>query len=365
MNKILIILNGLALFFLVVENSYILRNIGLILIVLAILFNLFHKRELLEKSFFSNSFFVFILYFYLFLLTLSCSGQALNTALITLFKFLICFFYMFTVNRKIFISSLNLAASSHIVFFLIHLLFIILGLNNLYLDIFNSGAKTSFDVYFIENRPTGLFDEPSLFGMTILGLLLIKYFYTKEYPKQNFITLFSFSTPVMVTMVSNYFLSQFRNIKLGSLLLTASVLTIVFYFVFMLFLSREESLVFSPMLLRLSHLLYLSESSNLLVGNGLCNAYSFFPLDLDSEERLSMFLSNFKDAGQIIYIIDRVGLILFSFFIIFIFLKFSITFVAPFLIFLLFSKTIFLSPLVMLMFLTLPLSNRDIKSNES
>jgi len=72
---------------------------------------------------------------------------------------------------------------------------------------------------------------------------------------------------------------------------------------------RESNVKDSPLGLRTTHLLFLAQSPSLLSGNGFCNAYGTFPLDLGRDELRGNGLGNFKDAGQLIYSSDRIGIV--------------------------------------------------------
>jgi hypothetical protein len=260
--------------------------------------------------------------------------------------------FIVTSSRESLLAGLRGAIYLHIFFFIVHLLFLIVGQGEIYRSIIFLDAQTDFsESSVISFRPTGLFDEPSLFGMTIIGLVLARY-YLSGALKVPLVTFATFSVPTMfVAGVLKTISAIQKNMKmLIVILFIASLMGVLLY---SFAIDREQNVKMSPLALRLSHVVMLLESPNLYKGSGFCSAYGILDLDMSKDDLRENYMGNFKDAGQVIYIVDRIGLLAFALFIIIFFLAFPLKYCLILLLYLTFSKVLFFSMAGMIPFIAL------------
>ncbi|WP_340642257.1 hypothetical protein [Photobacterium damselae] len=272
-----------------------------------------------------------------------------TTVVSLLFKIFVVGLVLITSDRVVISKAIKVVLSIHIVFFVFQWIMYFLGFNNFYVSYLNPYSKFHFSEFaFLPFRSTGLFDEPSLFGMTIILLSIALFFIGKRITKLIYFSLFSFSFPVMVVslILTSYDLIK-KNIIFKIIIL--ALFPIACYLLYDFFMLREQSVQYSPLSLRTNHLFFLLNSKNLFTGSGLCNAYGVFDLALPKEELMQNYLSNFKDAGQIVYLIDRVGVIFFSIYLYFVYRNIGMKSFLFVVLFLGFSKTISISPIFIFM----------------
>lgn len=200
-------------------------------------------------------------------------------------------------------SSLINAATLHSAFFALHLIFLYLGLGQHWDSLIQLETSTNFILGL--SRPTGLFDEPSLFGMTILAMLISAYILNPKTSRNPFLLL-TFSVPVYLVFAT-YLLNTIKKtklyLKIGIVTMSLAAIAIGTF----TFLKRESLVSQSPLLLRINHLAYFIDSPNLIKGSGFCSAYGRLDRDLSRDELRNRALGNFKDAGQLLHMADLLG----------------------------------------------------------
>jgi hypothetical protein len=340
--------SALAIISFSIENIQFFSLFGVAICYLVSIFNIRTNLGKLDKRIFIDISIVTMLYFYIVIYSLVlCFDNTALTSLSLAIKIFGVSFFVATSNRTVLSKAIAYAIAFHTIFFILQWLSFFAGLDELYKDFVNPLTKTQFTEFkYIPFRATGLFDEPSLFGMTMISLFICYYFINKNLSKISLINVITLSTPVMlVSVLLNAYDLLRKSYFIRSVVV---VLTLIFcFFLFQFFIFREQGVVFSPMALRTNHYIYLLESPNLLFGNGLCSAYGVFDLALSRDDLMNNYLSNFKDAGQLAYLLDRVGLAVFVPFFLFFFYRMQFKSFCFLLIFLALSKTTSLSPVVM------------------
>ncbi len=225
-------------------------------------------------------------------------------------KVIVVLLFMICNTRNHLVKGIGYAISVHAAIFLIHWLCLVLGAGEFFNQVIRLETQTSFGgSSYIPYRATGLFDEPSLFGMTILALIFTRYMLSGRLLSMKW-PLITFSLPTMLVAVSYIFNENIKRkvvFKVIVVLFLVTSLAGLYKFA----IDRESNVRMSPAGLRYTHVAFLLSSPNLLVGSGFCSAYGVFDLSMSRDELRNNYLGNFKDAGQVIYTLDRVGLIVF------------------------------------------------------
>lgn len=303
-----------TLFFVIAENNILFKSIGFILLLVTVFYLILNlsaarfgaipviRSELVKATA------LLIPFIYAISVSVNCFNAQLSFFVLLLIKLFCVTVFMLLIERDILIRGIKVAVYAHIAIFVIHFIFLALGQNALFNSIVGIETQVSFnEVRFIPFRATGLFDEPSTFGMSIMALILLHYFLSSK-SLQTTVMYFTFSVPVMVVTAFFNLKDKLEKSFIYKLLGLVGIF-IVLGFVFFFALERENTVKESPIGLRLSHAYFLAESPNILSGSGFCSAYGKFPLSLERDKLRSYSMGNFKDAGQLIYSLDRIGLI--------------------------------------------------------
>lgn len=299
---------GILIFLLVLENNLPLKYLGFLLSFIVLLIFILKGKVQFSKSKFQSLSLLYTPFFYCILLSLSCVSMHYMVLFTLIIKLLVGYiiFLLFSIDNIA--KGIKFAILSHCGIFLIHIFFLTLGQGELFNHIVGFEAQTSFGgSSYIPFRATGFFDEPSLFGMTMLCLML-SFFLLKNKFFLTSIPFLSFSFPTMLvamTFTLNKLIRLNAFLRVLFFLLAICVLGGLILFA----KDRESNVKDSPIGLRTTHLIFLAQSPNLIQGSGFCSAYGQFPLDLGRDDLRSNGLGNFKDAGQIIYSSDRIGLL--------------------------------------------------------
>ncbi|WP_063669833.1 hypothetical protein [Aliivibrio fischeri] len=343
-----------SVFFSVAENNIIYKGLGFVSTLLVILLtsraNKLERNVVLTMAIFS------LFYIYAFLMSISCSSDVFPLFITTISKFF-CFSLLFIMcTRNNLTRAISDAILVHSLVFLVHFMMLALGYGHIFNNIIGIDTQTSFtEVPFIGFRATGLFDEPSLYGMTMFCLYLSLFILTGK--RNSFKHLYlTFSVPVLVNNALNDAIIYWNRhilVKIFSVLFVILSISAILWFS----LVRDANVKESPLALRTSHIEHLVDSPNLNLGSGFCSAYGVFPLDIGRDELRSYGMGNFKDAGQSVYIIDRIGVFGFLIFCIFLMkLLNPITFIQV-LVFISLTKTLWFSaPFI---FLLLSISKKN------
>ncbi len=298
---------GILIFLLVLENNLPLKYLGFLLTFVVFFIFLLKGKFKFSKTKFKSLSLLYIPFFYSILLSLGCASMH-YMVLITLFMklFVGYIIYLFFSIDDI-AKGIKFAIFSHCGIFLVHILFLLLGQGSVFNQIVGFEAQTTFGgSSYIPFRATGFFDEPSLFGMTILCLML-SYFFLKNKFFLISIPFLSFSFPTML-VASTFILNKIKQFSIFFRVLFFMIFLCVLGLLVLFAKDREANVKDSPVGLRTTHLIFLAQSPNLIKGSGFCSAYGTFPLNLGRDDLRSNGLGNFKDAGQIIYTSDRIGL---------------------------------------------------------
>ncbi|MBB1380341.1 hypothetical protein [Pseudoalteromonas sp. SR43-2] len=296
----------------VAENYPMIKAGSLALLLFCMLYDALESKITISTSEFFKLLFMFSIFISASLLSVGCIVKNIDTIFGLFVKSSIIGIAFLLSSRELLSKSLLVALKIHIVIFIIHFVFLAFGFGHIFDLLVGLETQTNFsESSFVSFRATGLFDEPSLFGMTILALWISAYILSGNLNTKIYqIAFFSFSVPVMiVTLASSYLTGVYKGIifKLG-------IITFVFFsafFIYKLAADREMNVKESPIGLRYTHYQLLYDSPNFYTGSGFCSAYGVFPLDLGRDSLRDNFMSNFKDAGQIAYSVDRVGIIFF------------------------------------------------------
>lgn len=309
---------GLLIALSIIENLVYVKSVALLLLFLFSLYSLYINNYKIDNRECKLLLPLYSLFFIAISVSLSCLGAVVPTVIGLLIKMFIIGSLFLTTEKDTLSESLGFAINFHIFVFLCHILFLILGQGQLYNSIIGIDTQTNFnESSFIPFRATGLFDEPSLFGMSIICLWISSLLLSKKTAHLN-VPFFTFSVPVMV--VISY--SRLITSKSKGVLFKISIIFLLFFAGFVIYqiaVDREKNVKESPLGLRTSHYVFLYESPNLLTGSGFCSAYGKFSLDLDRDSLREYSMANFKDAGQVAYSIDRSGLLFFCIFCVFLY----------------------------------------------
>jgi len=290
------------------ENYSVVKWGGLILLIFAVSIELAFYKNRISKQQIIKVLLLSSPFIYSILRSVSCFSVALPLITSIIIKLIIVGLFVLVIRDCLVIKALKFALYGHMFFFIIHALFLIMGEGNLYSAIIGLDTQTAFHgVKAIPFRPTGLFDEPSLFGMTILGLILGISSVRKKTVK-SIVPFFTFSVPTMFVGALNLIIHSFK-FRLKIVLTTLTMLSVFLFLIGYIFTEREATVKESPLGLRTMHLVYFIKSPNLYIGSGFCSAYGVLNLDLGRDELRDKGLGNFKDAGQLIFMADRVGVL--------------------------------------------------------
>jgi hypothetical protein len=290
------------------ENFFWLKLLGLVLLIVAVGLELKFYNSRLSKKQTIKLFLLLTPFLFSIFRSLDCISSSLPLIVSTVFKLTVLSSFILITRNSLIIKALKFAIYAHITFFIIHAVFLALGLGLLYNMIIGLDTQTAFPgIRLIPFRATGLFDEPSLFGMTILGLILGLLFVSNKTVK-SIVPFFTFSIPVMFVGAVNIFLDSFK-FKLRAVLVSLAMIIPILILTMYMFNEREATVKESPVGLRMMHLVYFAQSPNLYTGSGFCSAYGRFDLGLGRDELRENGLANFKDAGQLVFMTDRVGIV--------------------------------------------------------
>ncbi len=301
-----------TLFFIIAENNFLLKLGGFVLLIITIFYLILNSLQFGRIKILRSEAVKVLILLAPYMLSLVVSANCFNEQHVlfslTIIKLFSIASFVLLINRDTLIQGLKIATYAHIVVFIIHVIFLVLGQGALYNSIIGIDTQVSFNgVSFIPFRATGLFDEPSTFGMSILALILLHYFLSSE-SLMTKVLYCTFSVPVM--LVTAFFNLKDKLSKgLAYKLFGLGGVVIILGFILFFALERENTVKESPIGLRLSHAFFLMESPNIYTGSGFCSAYGMFPLALERDELRSLSMGNFKDAGQLIYLLDRIGVL--------------------------------------------------------
>jgi len=179
---------------------------------------------------------------------------------------------------------------------------------------------SAFDKGLVGIRPVGFFDEPSTYGYALLLHLFSMYLLNSKGFRSffAFLPFLTFSAPVQLLSAFGVFISK-KNLRFGFLALLLS--PILLYIIYSQVIIREDSYKLSPISLRANHYIEFSKNPTFYAGNGLCSAYGKYDLNMGKVELRQQYLSNFKDAGQLIFTADRIGVIWLSLLLFFLYRK--------------------------------------------
>jgi len=163
---------GPLIFLLVFENILLLKYLGFLLTFVVFILFLLTDKVKFSFSKFKSLTTLFLPFFYCALISLSCISISYSVLSGLAIKLLSCYiiYLFFSINDIA--KGIKFAIYAHCWVFLIHVVFLFLGQGAIYNTIVGFEAQTTFGgSSYIPFRATGLFDEPSLFGMTMLCLI--------------------------------------------------------------------------------------------------------------------------------------------------------------------------------------------------
>lgn len=286
-----------------------LKAAGLYILIVYILVQVGYRQSFVSKLYLLNAAHTSFPFLWAAVLSLLCVAAVYSVVGALLIKVVVILLVMGVASAGQAARSMGDAVRWHVVLFVLHFFLLLVGIGEWWDVLIGLDTETAFsESTFIPFRATGLFDEPSTFGMTMLALILGVYLLTGTV---RYIAgpLLTFSLPAMSYVLLLRFIEVFRTrryVKYIVLLIAPAL----FYALYMFALDRESNVRFSPMMLRVNHYLLFFESEKIWTGNGFCAAYGKFDLAMTRDELRSLYLGNFKDAGQLLYIADRIGLVL-------------------------------------------------------
>ena len=182
---------------------------------------------------------------------------------------------------------------------------------------------SAIDAGLAKVRPIGFYDEPSTYGFSLLVHLFILLIGEKNRVSAKLMAfpIITFSTPVQLLSI---LMLALRKQTIGRSLIFLLVLPALLGAVFLQYSTREDVYKFSPLALRTVHFIEFAKDPPYFYGRGLCSAYGQYDLELPKSDLRNLSMSNFKDAGQVLFMADRVGLLLSLMFYIFIMRKLGI-----------------------------------------
>lgn len=299
---------GILIFLLVLESNLYLKYLGFLLTFIVFFILLLQGQYRFSFSKFKSLSLLYMPFFYSVAISISCISISYAVLVGLAIKLFACYviYLFFSINDIA--KGIKIAIIAHCGIFLIHILFLLLGQGGIFNKMVGFEAQTTFGgSSYIPFRATGFFDEPSLFGMTMLCLTL-SFFLLKNKFIMVSIPFLSFSFPTMLVAMT-FTLNKIKKLGFFFRILFFMFVMCIFGLLVMFAKEREANVKDSPLGLRTSHLLFLAQSPTLLMGSGFCNAYGVFPLDLGRDELRGNGLGNFKDAGQLIYSSDRIGVV--------------------------------------------------------
>lgn len=345
---------GLIFFGTTLYNFSLVSDVCLILLFFFLLYKMTFKKDLILYP--------FLVCVPLFIFSLGCLTVA-NLILLTgiFVKCLTCILFVsqhFEWRRRIVLFSLKM----HLFFAFVVTILQVIGFGSVVSEVFG------FDIHYLDSgvssfRITGLYDEPSTFGMFMLChiFLLLSLNFNNFRKYLSLFPVVSFSAPVMlVSLIAtiHLYINSYRHlfIRIFSYLFFG---LIIFVCIYLVIVSRESAYKLSPLSLRLAQYLIFFENFPYFQGHGFCSAYGIFDLNLGKSDLRNLGFGNFKDAGQVVFLVDRVGVFASLFFFAFILKGNSFFLSFLFLLFFALNKVEYYHFLVLLVSLNLRRSNND------
>jgi hypothetical protein len=298
-----VIITMLGIFLAVMENYDYLKFFGFMICATISLLTIFTKRYILKSQLMLSFLGLVILFLPMVYNSVECFYNYRSVIIFSLLKFIVALLMVTAISRQLLSRAIYYAVVLHSFFFLCHAVFLLFSMGSEWDKII--GLETSTNFILSLKRPTGLFDEPSLFGMTMMALLISAYILNLK-KSRNFVLLLTLSVPVFSSFLA-YLSVGLNNLKKQTRVLLVFFLVLTMALGSLVFLKRENSVKESPIMLRIVHLQYFFDSPKLFRGSGFCSAYGKFDRSMGRDELRSFGLGNFKDASQVLLMSDLLG----------------------------------------------------------